>query len=467
MPFPIRVFLACCAVTCLHAHHQPARAAEKPNILLILADDLGYEDLGFQKSADIKSPNLDRLAAGGIQFSDGHVSASVCSPSRAGLMTGRYQQRFGHEANSPPQPHGMSIDEVTLAQKLQTAGYRTGLVGKWHLGATEAHYPTARGFDYFYGLREGSRSYFYNEKKDDKPGNHHAIEENGKQVPFDGYLTDDLGDQAAKFIGEESDKPFFLYLSFTAPHGPLEATKEDLDSFSHIENKKRRTYAAMIWAMDRAIGKVMAKLDAQGIADNTMIWFLSDNGGATGNASSNLPLAGHKGIKFEGGIRVPFVLQWKDRFAGGQTFAPMVSSLDILPTCVAAANRDSAVTDTPDGHPLDGVNLLPFLANETDSVPHQKLFWHKLWFSAMRDGPWKLIYVQDYGYALYNLDDDLSERHNLAASEPERVAAMTEELNQWKTELPDPQWSEGKVWFMTHSKNHIRIIEGKDGRSQE
>ncbi|TWU58343.1 sulfatase-like hydrolase/transferase [Rubripirellula reticaptiva] len=474
MPFAIRLVLACCAIACLKMHHQPAQANEKPNILLILADDLGYEDLGFQKSADIKSPNLDRLAAGGIQFSDGHVSASVCSPSRAGLLTGRYQQRFGHEANSPPYPHGMNIDEVTLAQKLQTAGYRTGLVGKWHLGATEAQYPTSRGFDYFYGLREGSRSYFYNDKKDDKPGNHHAIEENGKQVRFDGYLTDELGDQATKFIGEESDKPFFLYLSFTAPHGPLEATKEDLERFSHIENKKRRTYAAMIWAMDRAIGKVLAKLDAQRIADNTMIWFLSDNGGATGNASSNLPLAGHKGIKFEGGIRVPFVLYWKNRFSGGQTFAPMVSSLDILPTCVAAANRDLASSETPDessdasdAHPLDGVNLLPFLTNETGSVPHQKLFWHKLWFSAMRDGPWKLIYVQDYGYALYNLDDDLSERHNLAASEPGRVAAMTEELNQWKSELPEPEWGEGKTWFTTHSKNHIRIIEGKDDRSHE
>ncbi|TWT84188.1 Arylsulfatase [Planctomycetes bacterium CA13] len=440
--------------------------AEKPNILLILADDLGYEDLGFQKSPDIQSPNVDRLAEGGIQFSDGHVSASVCSPSRAGLMTGRYQQRFGHESNSPPQPHGMHVDEVTLGQKLQSAGYRTGIIGKWHLGSSDAHYPTARGFDYFYGLREGSRKYFYDEKNDDKPGNHHGIEENGQQVRFDGYLTDVLGDQAIKFIRDEQDKPFFLYLSFTAPHGPLQATQEDLNRFSHIENKKRRTYAAMVWAMDRAIGKVLAELDAQELTDNTLIWFLSDNGGPPQNASSNFPLAGHKGIKFEGGIRVPFVLHWKKKFPEGGKFSSMVSSLDILPTCVAAA-ASNLTSDTDNDHPLDGVNLLPYLTGETKTVPHQKLYWHKLWFSAMRDGPWKLIYVQDYGYAIYNLDRDPSELHNLAKTEPERLANMTEDLNRWKREMPQPEWREGIQWFKTHSKNHIRIIEGTDGRPRK
>ena len=442
---------------------SPIQADERPNILLILADDLGYEDLGFQNSPEIKSPNLDRLAANGIRFTDGHVTASVCSPSRAGLMTGRYQQRFGHEANVPPTPHGMDLEEVTLGQKLQQAGYRTGIVGKWHLGNLDSQYPTARGFDYFYGLREGSRSYFYKPAKDDKPGNRHGIEENGKQVSFEGYLTDVLGSKAIEFINQKSDKPFFLYLSFTAPHGPMQGTEEDIARFSHIENKKRRTYAAMVWAMDRAIGKVIERLETNGDAENTLIWFLSDNGGATGNASSNLPLAGHKGIKFEGGIRVPFVLSWKKQFPAATTFAPMVSALDILPTCVAAAGGN--VDELADGQrPTDGINLLPFLKGTQAGVPHQKLYWHKLWFSAMRDGPWKLIFVQDYGYALYNLDNDPSERINLSNKDPNRVSSMTDDLNRWKKELTEPQWREGIQWFHTHSRNHIKIIEGSDGR---
>ena len=441
-----------------------AGTPSKPNVLLILADDLGYEDLGFQGSKDIQSPHLDKLAAGAIRFTDGHVTASVCSPSRAGLMTGRYQQRFGHEANSPPFPQGMDLEEKTMAQHLKALGYRTAVIGKWHLGDTEAQYPTQRGFDTFYGLREGSRSYFYEPKKSDKPGDPHAIERNGQQVAFDGYLTDVLGDQAIEFIQQPSDSPFFLYLSFTAPHGPMHATEKDLTRFKHIENEKRRTYAAMVWAMDRAIGQVLDQLEAAGELDNTLIWFLSDNGGATNNGSSNLPLAGHKGIKFEGGIRVPFLMQWKARFPEGRVDDRMVSALDILPTSVAAAGGD--VLELATGvRPVDGVNLLPFLSGEgLEQVPHQTLYWHKLWFSAMRDGPWKLVYVQDYGYALYHLDEDLREMKNLVEIHPDRVASMTRDLNGWKEGLMQPLWSEGDIWFKTHSKNHIRIIEGMDAR---
>jgi arylsulfatase A-like enzyme len=434
-------------------------SADQPNILLIVADDLGYEDVGFHGSKDIQSPYLDLLAEGGIRFTDAHTTASVCSPSRAGMMTGRYQQRFGHEANTPSFPDGMDVQETTMAQRLKALGYRTGVVGKWHLGSTERHYPTQRGFDSFYGLREGSRSYFFEAKKSDRPGGYRAIEQNGQQVRFEGYLTDVLGDQAVEFINDSSDQPFFLYLSFTAPHGPLEAKEEDLRRFAHIPDRRRRTYAAMIWAMDRAIGQVVAELKKSGKYDNTLIWFLSDNGGATNNASSNLPLAGHKGIKFEGGIRVPFLMHWKARFPDGKIETRMVSALDILPTSVVAAG--GTIKDRSDNpRPLDGVNLLPFLTNTTDEAPHRKLYWHKLWFSAMRDGPWKLIYVKDYGYALYNLADDLSEKENVATKYPERVVAMAEDLDRWKSEMIGPLWTEDEKWFRVHSRNHIRIIEG-------
>ena len=431
-------------------------AKDKPNIIILLADDLGWADLGYQGSDDIRSPHIDSLANNGIRFTDGHVSASVCSPSRAGLMTGRYQQRFGHEANSPPPTDGMDLKQVTMADRLKKLGYRTGLIGKWHLGNQDEFYPTRRGFDYFYGLRSGSRSYFYHAKKDDKPGNARAIEENGKPVKFDGYLTDVFGQKAIDFINAKDDKPFFLFHSFTAPHGPMHATEEDKALFASIENTKRRSYAAMIWAMDRAIGKLVDSLKASGEFENTLIWFLSDNGGATGNASINLPLAGHKGIKFEGGTRVPFFAHWPKQFKKPKEFKPMMISLDIMATSLAAAGEKQSILMN-----LDGVNLLPFLKEKKKKPPHQYLYWHKLWFSAMRDGPWKLIYVQDYGFALYNLEQDLGESKNLIQSEKKRSEQMITQLKDWKNGLEKPRWDEAEIWFRTHSQNHIQIIEAK------
>ena len=438
---------------CMAFHASSAQS--KPNVIILLADDLGWADLGYQGSKDIRSPHIDKLAKNGIRFTDGHVSASVCSPSRAGLMTGRYQQRFGHEANSPPPSDGMDLKQVTMADRLKKLGYRTGLIGKWHLGNSDEFYPARRGFDYFYGLRSGSRSYFYHAKKDDKPGNPKAIEENGKQVGFDGYLTDVFGQKAIDFIDAKDDEPFFLFHSFTAPHGPMHATEEDKQLFASIENPKRRTYAAMIWSMDRAIGQLVDSLKASGEFENTLIWFLSDNGGATGNASINLPLAGHKGIKFEGGTRVPFFAHWPKRFKKPKIFDSMTISLDIMATSLAAAGAKEESLKN-----LDGVNLLPFIEGKKDGHPHQHLFWHKLWFSAMRDGPWKLIYVQDYGYALYNLGKDLAESKNLIKTEGKRAGKMIAKLKEWKAGLEKPRWGEAEVWFRTHSKNHIRIIEG-------
>ncbi len=427
----------------------------QPNILIILADDLGFNDLSCQGSKDILTPNIDRIAEGGVSFTDAHPTASVCSPSRAGLLTGRYQHRFGHEANTPPKGFGMDVDEKTLGDSLRSLGYRTGIVGKWHVGNGEEHYPNRRGFDYFYGLRGGSRSYFYNPEKNDRPNDPHAIEFNGKQIKFDGYLTDVLGDKAVEFI-ESKKQPFFLFLSFTAPHTPMEATEEDLAKFSNIKNKKRRIYAAMVWAMDRAVGKAIKCLEHNGLSDNTIIWFLSDNGGPTSsNSSDNSPLSGFKGIKFEGGIRVPFILNWKNHIKAGSQFDGLTSALDIFPTCVAAAGGNPSK-----GKPLDGTNLIPFITGNENGSPHQKLYWHKLWFSAMRDGKWKLIYVDTYGYALYNLENDLSEQNNLAEEMLERLEAMKAGLNTWKASMADPLWSEDEYWHEVRGKDHIDLIQG-------
>ena len=384
-----RLFIA--TLTCFTAVSVlPLQAAEpRPNIILILADDLGYEDLGFQRSKRIKTPHLDRLAAMGTRFSDGHVSASVCSPSRAGLMTGRYQQRFGHEGNSPRRPFGMDTQERTMGQAFQSLGYRTGIFGKWHLGDEEKHYPTKRGFDVFWGLREGSRTYWYDEKKTDKPGSDKAIEHNGNRVKFDGHLTDRLGDQTVKFIEESKDHPFFAYLSFTAPHGPLQSKPEDMEALGTDDN-----YLGLIYGMDRNIGKVIAALEKHQLMDNTIIWFLSDNGGI-GPTFSNYPLGGKKGFKFEGGHRVPFLLYWKGHVPAGKVYDPLVSSLDIYPTSLIAAGGS---LDEPRG--VDGVDLMPYVTGENIGAPHQRLYWCKLDCAAVRDGQWKLIRVDGYGFAL-------------------------------------------------------------------
>lgn len=418
--------------------------ANQPNILLILADDLGYHDVGFQGSEHIKTPNIDWLAENGVRFSDGHVSASVCSPSRAGMMTGRYQQRFGHEGNCPPRPFGMDTQERTLGQALQDCGYRTALFGKWHLGDEIQHYPTARGFDEFWGLREGSRTYWFDKKHaHDKPGDPHNIEHNGKQVEFEGHLTDRLTDQTLKFIEADSDQPFFAFLSYTAPHGPLQSKPEDMKALGTDDN-----YAGLIYGMDRNIGRIFQSLKKSGQLENTMIWFLSDNGG-TVKQSSNAPLGGMKGYKFEGGHRVPFVLYWKGKVQAGQVYEPMISALDIYPTSIAAAGGS---LEQP--RPLDGKNLLPYINGKNKDIPHQKLYWRKLDCAALRDGPWKLIRVDNYGLALYNLDDDLAETKDLAKKMPEKLQELNQLLESWEADKIAPPYDEGVFWRLERHYYH-------------
>lgn len=424
-----------------------SKTTNRPNVLVIMADDLGYNDLGYQGSQTVKTPHIDSLAKSGIIFTDAHTSASVCSPSRAGFITGRYQQRFGHEANCPPDGLGMDTSEYTLGQAFQSLGYKSYLIGKWHLGNTEAQYPTNRGFDKFWGLREGSRSFFA-DKRIDKDGNPRAIEENGKRVDFKGHLTDRMTDQAISMIGGSKDDPFFMFLSYTAPHAPLQVTKEDL------ARANGNPYHALIQNMDDNIGRVLAFLDDAKLRDNTMIWFLSDNGG-TVKAASNKPLNGKKGIKFEGGQRVPFILNWPGKISEGTQFHGLTSALDIFSTSFKAAGG----TTTP--KPLDGIDLLPFLTNESTDEPRETLYWRKEEGKAIRFKDWKLIITAGLDPMLYNLNDDLSERNNVAKDNPELVTLMNNKLEAWESEMIAPQWGEGKKWVPVRKKDYIRFRDAK------
>lgn len=431
--------------------------AERPNILIILADDAGYNDFGFMGSPDLDTPELDRLARAGTVFLDAHVTSTVCSPSRAGLITGRYQQRFGHECNVPPDDQGMNPAETTLGDALGNAGYRTGLVGKWHLGNRAIYHPNLRGFDYFYGVLEGSRSYFPDPGVD-RPYHYRAILENREQVDFEGYLTDVFTDKAIGFIQADSNAPWFLFLSYTAPHTPMQAKDVDMKRY---EGHPRQTLAAMTWSMDENVGRLVDLLEERGELADTLIFFLSDNGGAGehNNQSSNAPLKGWKGNKYEGGHRVPFFVTWPQRLRGGSTFQGLTSAMDIFPTALAAAG----IEQTP-GRTLDGVNLLPYLDGGAIEDPHETLFWRKDRMAAMRRGEDKLIRLDGYGYRLYDLGEDLGESRDLSKAHPERLQSLIQALFAWEEEMGSPDWYEGEAWNRVTYEIHQALMENREPR---
>jgi arylsulfatase A-like enzyme len=413
------------------------RDKDKPNIVVLLVDDAGYADFGFTGSEDLQTPNIDQLAQNGVVFSDAYVSATVCGPSRAGLITGRYQQRFGFECN-PSEPFtGVDIDEKTIADALKEAGYTTSAFGKWHLGDDPEYRPNARGFDYFWGFLAGGRSYFPHPQQD-QPGEVRSIRENDTFVEFEGYLTDVLGEKAIDFIDKNKNKPFFMYWSPNAPHTPMEATESDLERF---EGHPRQLLAAMTWAFDRAIGKIVDKLEKEELLDNTLIYFMSDNGGAHNNQSSNEPFKGFKGNKYEGGMRVPFVVHWPSKIEGGKVFDGLTSALDIFPTSLDAAGASQSAFDN-----LDGVSLLPFLTGEKQGGPHEKLFWRKDQAAAARVGNYKLIRVERLGYRLYNLEENRDETDNLTDNKNEQFELLKEQMRQWEDQLMEPLWTEGHEW---------------------
>ena len=411
-----------------------ASLPEKPNILILLADDLGWADVGFNGSREIPTPHLDSLARNGVRCSAGYVTAPQCSPTRAGLLTGRYQQRFGHDNNN----YNLACfhtGQRILPEHLKAAGYVTGMVGKWHLGMAPSDHPQQHGFDEFFGFQGGGHAYL-KERWQDKEN---SVLSGTQPRPLDGsrFLTTTFGREAAAFVRRHLDRPWFLYTAFNAPHMPMTMPPGYDDKVKHIKNPNRARCVAMMMNLDDAVGEILAALRATGQEERTLIVFLSDNGG-TGtpgnfikNASLNVPYRGVKGDVYEGGIREPFVVQWKDRLPAGRTYDAPVIALDLLPTALAAAGA----TPLP-GVPLEGVNLLPYLRGERADPPHAVLTWRWQNKCAVRQGDWKWVQNQGDPAELYDLASDPSEQINLAAREPARMRELAALFAKWNAANP-------------------------------
>ncbi|MBX3484679.1 sulfatase [Phenylobacterium sp.] len=479
----------------LAPHAAAAAPAPKPNVIVILADDLGYGDTAVYGSKIVKTPNIDALAADGVRFTQGYVTHPVCSPSRAAILTGRYQQRFGWEFNPVGRDRtgGVSRGEAFIGQIMKSAGYRTGMVGKWHLGAADGYQPLDRGFDEFFGTTAGATAFMTEMQPGDEshtpkgsegsyrttvqdplgPGatedqrmafvrEKAPIQRGRDVVQVKEYLTDAFTDEAVRFIGANKDKPFFLYLAYNAPHTPLQATKKYVDRYRDVPDKGQRVYAAMVSAVDDGVGAVRAKLKAEGIDRNTLIVFLSDNGCASyiQGACSNAPLSGFKGTHLEGGVRVPYIVTWPGAIAGGRVDNRMVSTLDLVPTAAALAGAK-----LPKG--TDGVSLMPYLKDADGRIPNPTVYWRAGPNFAIRDGDWKMWVAniadpsedasQEAGVTpdgthavisphgqhvmLYDLAKDPRELTNVAAANPQVVARLKAKLAAWDKANVAPQWT--------------------------
>jgi len=453
----LKTWLCLIAVSLVH----PA-LAQKPNILVILADDLGHGDVGYTGCEDIPTPNLDRLAAGGVRFTMGYASHSFCSPTRAALMTGKYQQRFGYELNVPYAPRdkvaGLPVEEVTIAERLKEAGYKTGLVGKWHLGSSPAHHPLNRGFDTFFGMIHGGHDYINVDSTRLDNAYNHALIDNKSFANVEGYLTNQLTDKALEFIEDSQDEPFFLYLSYNAPHGPFQAPQATMDELSHIDHKYRRIYGAMVVEMDRDIGRVVKRLEELGMAENTLILFQSDNGGPeqgyhgveeTYGLTSNAPFKGGKGYLHEGGIHVPYFLYWPGTLEPGQTYPYPALSIDLTRTAAAVAGADE--------NDMEGSNLLDCVSASPMEPAHENIFFRQtnnvIWAVIDKDGN-KLTKPGggDTPMELYNIHRDPGEARNLHDENPELVKQLQSAYDTWNADNEDTR-------FITHGDYLRRLDE--------
>jgi arylsulfatase A-like enzyme len=424
-------------------------AANTPNIVLLFADDLGFADVGYNGCTDFPTPHIDSIARNGVICEQGYVCAPVCAPSRAGLLTGRYPSRFGFEDTPGPFIQseeveiGIPLSEKNIAERLKSLGYTTGMIGKWHEGRLPQYQPHRRGFDETFYFTDGWTHYF------DQPDPLQKIKRGDDPVDLNGeYTTDAFGREAAAFIERNKDRPFFLYVPFNAPHVPMEAKPELLERFSSIDSIGRRTLAAMTYSLDENIGRILQTLETQGLTQNTLVIFLSDNGGkpsvsgkiesggGAANFSLNLPLNGKKGQLYEGGIRVPFCMQWPTRLPAGTRYKHPVSALDLLPTIIAATENEISKD-----WKLDGKNLLPYINGEGSGAPHETLCWRFLFQSAIRSKDWKLVKPKDHPPELYNMAGDPDETCNVIAEHPEVAEKLQKQYDEWNAEMVPANWS--------------------------
>lgn len=465
----------------------PAKKTDRPNILLILVDDLGKHDISVYDPQGVPTPNIQSLASEGILFTEANSSSSVCSPSRAGLFTGRYQQRYGferqpmnryarnrmeyfivdHFVNTDPMrlvgpmakvpreiipDQGIPVSEILLQEVLQRAGYRTGLCGKWHLGYSDPFKPNARGFDYHYGFYEAFSLYAptgtdgIEEFRHDYYANRHiwkqeregtcAIRLNDSIVQDEGYLTFSIASQSIDFIDRCSDDPFFLVAAFSAPHTPFQVPAEYYDRFPEVEDRNKRVYYGMIAALDDAVGEILRALEQRGMDQNTLIIFVSDNGGATyTGATENGPLKAGKFSQFEGGVNVPMIIRWKEKDVEGMVYDQPVSLLDLFSTALSAAG-----ISLPSDRTIDGVDLFKCVG-DPESIPHEYTFWRTDFNRAVRTPEWKLIWNERDGQVfLYRITQDKGERENLAGHYPEVVSDLMERYDAWEREMQPPLW---------------------------
>ena len=454
--------LALGGVACKTTQLAPVAAAKtgrRPNFVVLVADDLGYGDVCGYSCKGGSTPNIDSIAANGVRCTDGHVTAPVCSPSRAGFLTGRYQQRFGFEFNaggvarSHKEGLGLPTSEITLADSLKASGYATGLVGKWHLGSQPQLQPQSRGFDEFYGFLHGSNLYV---EPLDAPGTHFvkASDEEARQtrpelnpimrgrepVEEKRFLTAAIAEEACGFIQRHREEPFFLYVAFNAPHTPLQITDEYYQRFAHIADERHRIYAAMVAALDDGVGSILASLKQQGLWDDTLVAFFADNGCATyTEACFNDPLLGGKLTLFEGGQRVPFLVQYPGVLPKGVEYGRAISTLDLFPTFVSLAGGTM-----PAGR--DGVDVVPFLTGSAAGDPHEALFWRSGTNLAVRQGKWKLVNLgRGTHVLLFDVSADIGETTDLAAQNPAKVKELSALLAAWDAQLAEPLWPARRV----------------------
>ncbi|MCB9233834.1 MAG: sulfatase-like hydrolase/transferase [Bacteroidia bacterium] len=464
-------------------------ATRLPNIVLIMADDLGKTDISLYGSPFLQTPHLDSIGLQGVTFGDGYVSSPVCSPSRAGLLTGRYQQRYGYDyqyhlrypknrleyfvfdwfidtdqwdvATQSAFPRQVDMDrqglppsEITLAELLKKQGYATGIIGKWHLGNQEAFWPTNRGFDYHYGFLEAHSMYYPDTSDPFIVNQRHkdfsdpfiwgrgreescAIRRNNELVLDSMYLTDRIREEAVNFIQSHKENPFFLYLPFSAPHTPFQATRAYYDQFAHIKDRNKRVYLAMIKSLDDAVGEIMHSLRENGLDENTLVVFLSDNGGATyTGATDNAPLKGGKFTHFEGGLNVPLMMRWPGVLPSGKKYDSPVIAMDIFATIASLAQ-----VALPTDRPYDGQDLLPYLQDSVAGAPHEVLCWRSGYSKAVHKGDWKLVW-DDLGgnEALYNILEDKTESQEQVSAHPELVKELKAEFDAWNAQMAPPRW---------------------------